>query len=157
MKVIIRITVSFLLSFLHRARLWAVIFGMLCNAGHAKKLRSKYVCSWNFSETDFTMADKTCLDRLRVPSICTAVSRPHSAQYCEEPCLNSSSCKDLHVLVPATTYSTKSITSLSKESIQSDNSLPSVISPEQFFFVRVCVFKAVYNTEVVQSLDDCVM
>ena len=109
-----------------------MIFGVPCNAEHAKKLRRQYVRSQDFSETDFTMAEETHLDRLAVPSICTAVSHPHSAQYCEEPCLNSSTCEeDLHVLVPVTTYSTKSITSLSEEPIQSDTSLPSFISPDQ--------------------------
>jgi len=56
---------------------------------------------------------------------------PHPAWHHKESSLNSSSCdEDLHVLVPTKTYSTKSITSLTKEHIpiQSDTFLLSVIS-----------------------------
>jgi len=56
---------------------------------------------------------------------------PHPAWHHEESSLNSSSCDvDLHVLVPTKTYSTKAITSLTKEHIpiQSDTFLLSVIS-----------------------------
>jgi hypothetical protein len=48
--------------------------------------------------------------------------------------LNSSSCEeDLHVLVRTETYSTKFITSLTIEpiAIQSETSLPAVVSPDQ--------------------------
>lgn len=92
-----------------------------------------YVCSRHFSETDFMLADETCLDRLAVPKLCTVVSHPHSAEHCEEHSFNSSSCEeDLHVLVPTKTCSLKFITSLTKEPIafQSETSLPSVVSPD---------------------------
>jgi len=89
------------------------------------------------------MADGTHLDRLAVPSICTGVSHHHSAEHCEEPSLNSSSCEeDLHVLVPMKTYSTKFITSLTKEpiAIQSETSLPSVVSPYQSLPTEIITF-----------------
>ena len=93
----------------------------------------QYVCSRHFSETDFMLADETHLDRLAVQNLCTVVSHPQSAEHCEEPFLNSSSCEeDLNVLVPTKTYSTKFVTSLTKEpiAIQSETSLHSVVSPD---------------------------
>jgi hypothetical protein len=101
---------------------------------HAGNLHRQYVCSWHFSATDFTLAYETCLDRFGVPNLCTAISHPHSAKHHKELSLNfSSSEEDFHVLVPTKTYSTKSITSLTDESIpiQSHTSLPSVLSPYQ--------------------------
>jgi len=79
------------------------------------------------------LADETHLDRLAVQNLCTVVSHPQSAEHCEEPFLNSSSCEeDLNVLVPTKTYSTKFVTSLTKEpiAIQSETSLHSVVSPD---------------------------
>jgi hypothetical protein len=104
---------------------------MPCDAHYAKKLCRQYVCSQHFSESDFTVADETRLDRLAVPYHCTAFSHPHSAQHCEESPLTSSPCEeDFHVLVPTKTYSMKSITSLTKDyiPIHTDTSLPSVVS-----------------------------
>jgi len=82
------------------------------------------------SWSDSTLADETCPDRLAVPYLCTVVSHSHR----EEPSLNSSSSEeDFYVLVPTKTYSTKSMISLTKGPIpiQTDTSLPSVISPDQ--------------------------
>ena len=107
--------------------------GMPCNAEHASKLSRQYACSPHFLETDLTVGDETCLDRLAVPYPSVA-SHSSSAQHHEGPSLNSTSCEeDLHVLVPTKTYSTKSITSLTEEPIQihSDTSLPLVISPDK--------------------------
>jgi hypothetical protein len=95
---------------------------MLLNAEVAVKHRKLYVCSQHFSETDFTSANKTRLNRLAVPKPHTPAPHPHSTSHHEEPTLNSSSSEDLHVLIPSKTYSKISITSRTEEPIpiQSD-------------------------------------
>jgi len=106
---------------------------MPCDAEHARTLSRQYVCSLHFSETDFTVADKTWLDILAVPNPFTVASHSNSAQHYVGPSSSSSSCEDyLHVLVPTKTYSKKSKTSVTKEPIQihSDTSSHSFISPD---------------------------
>jgi hypothetical protein len=81
-----------------RKETYSVMYSMPRNCG------SRYVCSQFFSETDLTLAEATSVETA-VPGHCTAVSQLQSAQRCEEPCLNSSSCEDFHALVPTKTYS----------------------------------------------------
>ena len=98
--------------FLHRAQLWVERFGMPCDAEHARTLSRQYVCSLHFSETDFTVGDKTKLERLGVPNPFTVAPHSNSAQHHGGPSSNSPSFEEyLHVLVPTKTYSKKSRTS----------------------------------------------
>ena len=105
---------------------------MSCEVEHARTLSRQCVCSLHFSETDFTVGDKTRLERLAVPNPFTVASHCNSTQHHGGPSLNSSSFEEyLHVLVPTKTYSKKSKTSVTEELIQihSDTSLPSFTSP----------------------------
>jgi len=73
---------------------------------------------------------------LAVPNLCTAVSHLHSAQHHE-------SCKGrLHVLIPTKAYSTKIITSPTKEPtpFHSDTPLLSVIHPDHLLPVKISTF-----------------
>ena len=109
--------------------------GMPCDAEDARILSRQYFCSLHFSATDFTLGDKTRLERWSVPNPFTVASHSNSAQHHGGPSANSSSFEEhLHVLVPTKTYSKKSQTSVNKETnqIHSDTSLPSFISPDMF-------------------------
>ena len=106
---------------------------MPCDAEHARTLLRHYVCSLHFSETDFTVGDKTRLKRWAVPNRFTVASHSNLAQHHGGPSSNSSSSEEyLRVLVPTKTYSNKSTTSVTEEPIQnhSDTTLPSFISPD---------------------------
>jgi len=105
---------------------------MPCDAEHARTLLRQYICSLHFSETDFTVGDKTRLERLAVPNPFTVASHSTSAQHHGRLSSNSSSFEEyLHVLVPTKTYSKKSKTSVTKEPIQiHSNTLSSFISPD---------------------------
>jgi hypothetical protein len=73
---------------MHRAQLGAE--RLPCNAQQARTLNRQYICSNYFSETIFTFAEKTCLNKFAVPSCCAMVPLPHSTTHPEEPSLNSS-------------------------------------------------------------------
>ena len=105
---------------------------MPCDAETARRLFRHHVCSLHFSESDFIVGDRRRLNRTAVPNPFTVASHSSSTQHHGGPSLNSSSCEDLHVLVPARIYSKKSMTLLTKEPIQihSDISLPSSVSPD---------------------------
>jgi len=115
---------------------------MPCDAQHAKKLCRQYVCNQHFSESDFTVADETCLGRLAVLDHCTAFTQPHSVQQCEEPTFTSSCEEDLHVLIPTKTYSMKSVISLTKKyiPIHTDTSLSSVVSLDKSLLAEYNTF-----------------
>jgi hypothetical protein len=51
----------------------AVSRGTACSAKHARKSFNHYLYSRHFSETNFVSAEKTRLDRLTVPGLCTVV------------------------------------------------------------------------------------
>jgi len=102
---------------------------MPCNEEHARTLSRQYVCSQHFSETDFTVGDKTRPERSAVPNPFTVASHSNSAQHRGGPFSNSSSFEEyLHVLVPTKTHSKK----VTQDTIQihSDTTLPSFISPD---------------------------
>ena len=103
---------------------------MPCNAEYARKLPRVYAYSQYFWETDFTLAEKPCLEKVAFLNHCRAISHLYSAAHLEEP---SSSEGKLHFLIPTKIYSKKSITSLTDEHIpiQSDTCLSSVISHNQ--------------------------
>jgi hypothetical protein len=106
---------------------------MYCTAEHARKLRTQYVCSKHFSETDFKLGDKTRLNNVAVPSLCTVVAHSHSAPHSEEPSSSFSSCEEnLTVRIPARTFSRMPQTLVTKEPVaaQLPTSLPSGISPD---------------------------
>jgi len=116
---------------------------MPCNAEHARTLSRQYVCSLHFSETDFTVDDKTRLERWAVPNHFTVASHSNSAQHHGEPSANSSSFEEyLNVLVPTKTYSKKSQNSVAEETnqIHSDTSLASFISPDMFVPAETSAF-----------------
>ena len=106
---------------------------MPCDAEHARTLLRHYVCSLHFSETDFTVGDKTRLKRWAVPNRFTVASHSNLAQHHGGPSSNSSSSEEyLRVLVLTKTYSNKSTTSVTEEPIHihSDTTLPPFISPD---------------------------
>jgi len=75
--------------------------GMLCDAEHARTLSRQYVCSLHLSETDFTVGEKTRLERLAVPNPFTVTPHSNSAHHHGGPSSNSSSFEEYrHVLVP---------------------------------------------------------
>jgi len=116
---------------------------MPCDAEYARSLSRRYVCSLHFSETDFTVGDKTRLERWAVPNPFTVASHSNSAQHHGGPSANSSSFEEyLHVLVPTKMYSKKSQTSVTEETnqIHSDTSLPSFISPDMFVPAETSAF-----------------
>jgi hypothetical protein len=117
--------------------------GMPCDAEHARSLLRQYVCSLHFSETNFTLGDKTRLERWAVPNPFTVASHSNSAQYHGGPSANSSPFEEyLHVLVPTKTYSQKSQTSVTEETnqIHSDTLLLSFISPDMFVPAETSAF-----------------
>ena len=99
---------------------------MPCDAEHARTLSRQYVCSLHFSETDFTVGDKTRLERLGVPTSFTVAPHSNSAQHHGGPSSNSSkripSCPDPHKNI------FQEIQNPVK--IHSDTTLPSFISPD---------------------------
>jgi hypothetical protein len=89
---------------------------MLCDAEYARSLSRQYICSLQFSETDFTVGDKTRLERWAVPNPFTVASHSSSAQHHGGPSANSSSFEEyIRVLVPTKTYSKKFQTSVTEE------------------------------------------
>jgi hypothetical protein len=103
--------------------------GIPCSAKHARQSSRLDTCSRNFSVTNYISGEKTRLDRLAVPGLCTVVSHPYSAPHHEELSLSFLiSEEDLHLLI-ATKH-----TKTSPEQpvpIQPDTSLHSVVSPDQ--------------------------
>ena len=70
----------FLISFLQRAHLWAERLDVPYIAKHARKWSRHYLCSRHFSETNFILAEKIHLARLKVVIciICTKSFMPFS-------------------------------------------------------------------------------
>jgi hypothetical protein len=132
---------------------WAGRVGISCTVDSARMLGYKYLCSRHFSESDFTTAERVCLNRVAVPcgsdSVAQLLPKP------PDPSLRTPSFDppfsvltaedDLHVLPPTRTYSKILVpSSVTPIPIPADSSSPS-FSPS-FQMSAVQALPAAANT-----------